>query len=223
MQNQKNKDFLIHVILFVAVVGLLAGYLFLLRDFANVKKTSQVSTSLSENLNIPPNCDDVCRAQIEKDLEAKLKNSGASGVVPTPQETATPVPAQVVYATATPSKTTTYIPFSSSFSTTSTSWVDATGNETYVDLKNNYSADAYVTFEANIRATGGGEVHARLFDSTHGIAVDGSEVSTTSTSSVLVSSGKLNLWSGNNLYRVQIKSLNSFTVTLDSARIKLVY
>lgn len=226
MQNPKTKDFLVHAILFICVIGLLAGYLFLLRDFANVKNSSstQTNTSYTGNLNLPSNCDETCKAQIEAQIESKLKSVTLPEATPTSVPTSTPVVSQATQTTtSSTTKTTTYIPFSSSFSTTSTDWVTATGNETYIDLKNNYSSNAYVTFEASIRTNPGGEIFARLYDSTHGIAVDGSEISTASTSSLLVSSGKLNLWSGNNLYKVQIKSLNSFNVTFDSARIKLVY
>lgn len=225
MQNQKTKDFLVHAILFICVVGLLAGYVFLLRDFAAVKKSSSLETNTTSS-NIytsqQTNCDENCKAQIAQELEAKLtKENPTSSLTPTPTSASKTMPQ--TYSTPVPGKTTTYIPFTSSLSTTSTDWVDVSGDEAYVDLKNNYSASAYVTFEASMRANGGGEVFARLFDSTHGIAVSGSEISTSSTSSTLVSSGQLNLWSGNNLYKVQIKSLNSFNVTFDSGRIKLVY
>lgn len=224
LKNLTDKDFWTHALLAMCIVGLLAGYLFLLRDFKKVKDSlgSQVSTQTNY---LPGGCDASCKAQIEAELQTKLENRNSeiiSTSVPTPTPTI-----QIVQKSGTSTsqtKTTTYIPFSGPFSTTNTDWTNVSGAEAYVDLKNNYNVNAYVTFEASIRANGGGEVHARLFDTTHGIAVDGSEVSTTvSGASTLVSSGKLNLWSGNNLYAVQIKSLNSFNVTFDSARIKLVY
>lgn len=202
----------------------MAGYLFLLKDFAAVKNSANQQSSLTttSNLNIPSNCDATCRAQIEQELAAKLVKPTAEAT-PTPVATAaTTNISAVIQPTSAPNKTTTYIPFSSSYSTMSTDWVDVTGDQAYIDLKNNYSADAYVTFEATIKATSG-VAYARLFDSTHGIAVDGSEISTTSNAFTLVSSGKLNLWSGNNLYKVQIKSLDSSNVGFDSGRIKLVY
>lgn len=222
LKNLTSKDFWTHSLLALCIIGLLGGYLFLLNDFKKVKDSvdSQVSTQTNY---LPGNCDQACRDQIESELQAKI-NSANSDSTPTPIPSISPTVTPKVITTTSQNKTTTYIPFSGPFSTTNTDWTNVPGAQAYVDLKNNYSASAYVTFEASIRATGGGEIHARLFDSTHGIAVDGSEVSTTdSSSSILVSSGKLNLWSGNNLYNVQIKSLNSFNVTFDSGRIKLVY
>lgn len=224
LKNLTDKNFWTHALLATCILGLLAGYLFLLSDFKKVKDSisSQVSTQTNY---LPGGCDELCKAQIEAELQSKLNNSYLSNS-PSPLPSSSPT-AQVVQksgTSASQTKTTTYIPFSGPFSTTNTDWTNVPGAEAYVDLKNNYNVNAYVTFEASIRANGGGEVHARLFDSTHSIAVDGSEVSTTvSGASTLVSSGKLNLWSGNNLYAVQIKSLNSFNVTFDSARIKLVY
>jgi len=38
-----------------------------------------------------------------------------------------------------------------------------------------------------------------------------------------VISGGLSFWAGNNLYRVQLKSLNGFEVTFGSGRIKIIY
>jgi len=221
MQESKNKDLLIHVILFIFVAGLIGAYFFLLKDLREVKDTagSQIST---QTAYLPGNCDEACRKQIENELAARLGSATPVGAN-TPTATPKAVLPAITPRPASGTKTTTYVPFSGSFSTTATDWTDDSGNQAYVDLKNNYSATAYVTFEASIRVPGGGVVFARLFDSTHGIAVDGSEISTSSSSSTLVSSGKLNLWSGNNLYKVQIKSLNSFNVTFDSGRIKLVY
>ena len=69
---------------------------------------------------------------------------------------------------------------------------------------------------------GNGAAYARLFDVTHGVAVDGSELSSSAENFAQISSGRIRVWSGNNLYRVQIKSLNGFTVYFDSGRMKIV-
>lgn len=209
MQDSNNKNFWVHLLLFLLIVGMLAGMVFLYSQITIIKnqKAPELSTQ-----NIYPTTTVV----------EKL-------VTPTPNtvSTSTPIPTsaalQYPIQTSAPQKVTSYVPFSGSFSTKNTDWTDVPGASAYVDLKNNYNVSAYVTFEASLHTSSGGTVFARLFDSTHGIAVDGSEISTSSTVSTLVSSGKLNLWSGNNLYKVQIKSLNSFNVTFDSARMKLVY
>ena len=92
-------------------------------------------------------------------------------------------------------------------------------------MKNDFSQTAYVTFEASLKvADGNGQAFARLFDATHGIAVDGSEISTTNNADFkFVGTNKLNLWNGKNLYKVQLKSLNGFVITYSGGKIKIVY
>ncbi len=134
------------------------------------------------------------------------------------------VPKTVIQKEASTQTRTSFIPFSGPITTTSTGWVDLKGTDVYIDLKNDFSEKAYVTWEAFLKvAHGNGQASARLFDVTHGTAVDGSEISTSAATSTQVVSPKLSLWSGRNLYRVQIKSLNTFEVTFDSGRMKVVY
>ncbi|MEK7061134.1 MAG: hypothetical protein AAB954_00550 [Patescibacteria group bacterium] len=131
---------------------------------------------------------------------------------------------QKVVATETPSKKTAYIPLSGPITTTSMAWIDAVGTDTYIDLVNDYGKNTWVSWEANLKiADGNGQAFARLYDATNKIAVNGSEVSVTSGTSIQVISGQLNLWAGRNLYRVQLKSLNSFVATFVSGRIKINY
>ena len=120
---------------------------------------------------------------------------------------------------------TAYISLSGPFTTTATDWVNLSGVESYIDLEKEYGKGAKVSWEGSLKvAHGNGQAYARLFDVTHGIAVSGSEISTTNNAdSKLVTSGNLNLWAGKNLYRVQIKSLNSFEVTFGGGRIKIGY
>lgn len=122
------------------------------------------------------------------------------------------------------SKKTAYIPLSGPITTTATSWVDAAGTDVYIDLANDYGKGASVSWEGFLQITNGnGTAYARLYDATHGIAVNGSEISTQNGTSTQVASGSLSLWAGRNLYRVQLKSLNSFVVTFTSGRIKISY
>ena len=120
---------------------------------------------------------------------------------------------------------TSYIPMGSITTTTSTGWSDVKDSEVYIDLKNDFSQTAYVSFETSLKvADGNGQAFARLYDATHGIAVDGSEISTTNNSDYkFVGTGKLNLWNGKNLYKVQLKSLNGFVITYSGGKIKIVY
>ncbi len=118
-----------------------------------------------------------------------------------------------------------YVPLDGSYSTTNTDWTDAKGIEVSFDIARDYSPGAKVAWEASLRvANANGTAYARLFDITHGIAVDGSEVSVTNSADYQrVSSGNLNLWSGRNVYRVQIKSLNSFNVDYSGGKIRISY
>ncbi len=118
-----------------------------------------------------------------------------------------------------------YIPLDGTGATTKTDWVDAPGIEVAFDLAKDYSAGASVSWEASLKvANGNGQAYARLFDVTHGIAVSGSEISTTNNADYKrTNSGNLNLWAGRNIYRVQIKSLNSFEVSYTGGKIRISY
>lgn len=160
---------------------------------------------------------DVCGTECKKEIAKEVAK-----LVPTPaaikKETKLPVPAATQSRTA-------YIPLAGPITSTSTNWVDTAGTDVYIDLAGDYGQKAKVSWEASLSvAHGNGQAYARLFDVTHGIGVSGSEISTTNNAaSQLVASGDLNLWAGRNLYRVQIKSLNSFEVTFGNGRIKIVY
>lgn len=161
-------------------------------------------------------CGEECKNEIAKEVAKAVATTAAI-----PRKTAIVTPA----APAATEEKTAFIPLSGPITTTSMDWTDAPGTDVYIDLANDYTKDAYVVWQASLSvANANGQAFARLFDVTHGIGVSGSEVSTVNNAtSQMASSGRLNLWSGNNLYRVQIKSLNSFAVTFGSGRIKISY
>lgn len=138
----------------------------------------------------------------------------------------TPAPAPTLIASE-PShaNNTSYITMDGTRTTTSTDWVDVPGSEVYIDLINDYSKNAYVTFTATLKvAHGNGQAFVRLYDATNKIAVSGSELTTINNATeTQVSSNNLSLWSGNNLYKVQIKSLNSFEITYTNGKLKIRY
>ena len=120
---------------------------------------------------------------------------------------------------------TSFIGLGSTATTTSTDWDEVKDAQVYIDLEKDYGKDANVSWEASLKvAHGNGQVFARLYDDTNKIVVLGSELSTTNNVDFKqVSSGKLNLWAGRNLYKVQLKSLNSFEITYSGGRIKVSY
>ena len=158
-------------------------------------------------------CGDECLKKIQEEVA-----SAVSTISATPKTT-------MVQTTTSTKKNTSYISLNGPVSTTSTQWVDIPGVEVYIDLVNDYGKGATAGWEASLKvAHGNGQAFARLFDVTHGIAVDGSELSTTNNSNYsIVSSSNIYLWAGRNLYRLQLKSLNSFEVTFLSGHIKITY
>lgn len=115
-----------------------------------------------------------------------------------------------------------YIPLGGGGSTTNQSWTDVANAEVWLDIANYTNVDK-IYFEGFIKIKhGNGKAYARLYDVTHGIGVQGSEIQTTSENYTLVESGSLSLWQGKNLYRVQIKSLTGYEAFFDSGRIKII-
>jgi len=211
----KKLDPLVHFVLLVAV-GVL-GFLFV----KNSKQIESLRTQLAqENTQIitkevvsqVPAGDSLSEEEVRN-----IVNEIVSGI---PKSSETVVEKYVT----SPKTGTDYIPVGATFTTTATSWTDVPGGNVYIDLANDYSSSAYVTWQASLKvAHGNGQALARLYDATNNIAVSGSEISTTSGDLTFVSSGSLPLWAGNNLYKVQVRSLNSFEVTYDSGKIKVVY
>lgn len=128
-------------------------------------------------------------------------------------------------ATPAPTMQTSYITMGGTNTTTSTDWETIEDSATYINIANDYGQGAKVTWSASLKvAHGNGQAFARLYDATHNIAVDGSELSTTNnTDYATVTSGALPFWMGNNVYKVQVKSLNSFEVTYSGGKIKIEY
>lgn len=190
-----------------------------LEEFANsgVPVASAIPALAVENSPSPSalpadNCGSACQEFIKQEIKESIAGESAK---------LTPKP---VSAAAAADKQTTYIPISVSFSTQSTDWKDVPGSEVYIDLENDFTSDAYVSWEANLSiANANGTADARLFDKTHGIAVQASTLSVSTSSISQVKSGRIYLWSGNNQYIVQVKSLNSNMATFSSGRIKVVY
>jgi len=212
---------LVRIVFYLLVILLTLGFIFL---FVKVERLGGVSDSLNEettneffqapfDFSLGGSCDKKCESEINQIVSEAISTISAT-VKPIYQSVPTTVK----------EKKASYIPLSGPVITTSTSWVDVAGTEVYIDLKNDYGEGAYVSWDAFLKvAHANGTAYARLFDVTHGMAVEGSELMVANIDvSTQVSSGQLALWAGRNLYRVQIKSLNSFEITFGSGRIKIV-
>jgi len=211
------------ILTFILLPLLLIGFIFLFIQFRKINTfLSKLDTQsfLSNNLFFqePIQFQDRCGASCQEEIK-KIVSASLATISATPQTVVK------TGATTTKETKTAYIPLAGPITTTSTGWVDATGTDVYLDLINDYGKSAQVYWEGFLKvAHDNGQAFARLYDVTHGISVNGSEISLANTSvSTQVSSGNLSLWQGRNLYRVQIKSLNSFEITFGSGRIKIVY
>lgn len=158
--------------------------------------------------------------------------SGTPVVAPTITATASPTPTPTPSKTSTPlpqtqagkARQTTFLPVSVVMSTNQNDWVDVVGSDFAVNLSVEYGTSAYVTWDANLMVeSGSGEASARIFDVTNGVSVPGSEVSSESGQTSVATSAKMSFLSGQNKYRVQIKSKTSTLTTFSGGRVKFVY
>lgn len=166
---------------------------------------------------------------------SEIKTTLSNAVIPMPTSSPDPVitptpqaPTQktiIIQSTPAPASHIAYIPIGGSSNTQNADWTDVPNAQVYLDLANDYNKNAKASWEAFLKVeNANGTAYARLYDATHSIGVVGSEIKLTDNDKyTLVSSGNLNLWSGRNLYKIQIKSLNTFPVYVDSGRIKITY
>lgn len=220
MLNLSEMGNKLNLFTLASVVLLAAGFIFLFRSqqelssrIAGTSGPSPVETSRQSGTEASDTCGEQCQKKIQEEVASAISTISA-----TPKTTTT-------VTTPLAKKNTSYIGLNGPVSTTSTQWIDIPGVEVYIDLVNDYGKGATAGWEASLKvAHGNGQAFARLFDVTHGIAVDGSEISTTNNSDYsTVSSSNIYLWAGRNLYRLQLKSLNSFEVTFLSGHIKVTY
>ena len=219
MKTLKNTiNIVAKVLLITSVISLAAGMYYLYTNQQEISKkieSLQGSEGSDSNLDarILEDCNQSCREEIAKAVSDALSDISST-------TTETIIEKETV---VTKSQGTDYIPMGTSATTTSTDWVYVDDSAVYIDLENDYGGDATVSWEASLRvAHGNGQAFARLYDDTNKIAVDFSELSTENNVEFSQkSSGNLPFWKGRNLYKVQIKSLNSFEVTYSGGKIKV--
>lgn len=207
-----HNDSAIWLVIFVFLVFLVGSFVFIQYEILQIKN---YITSSQKSVSPPTN---VPQSFVSPSPSALPSSS------PTASPTPTPLASPRVVSTNAPSPTRiTYIPLTGG-SSQSTSWVDIAGSNFTLNI-GDYGKNAYATWDANVRVdNANGTTFVRLFDKTHSIAVNGSEISIANTStSTDVTSGSLSFWQGNNSYVVQIKSLNGYTAFMDSGRIKINY
>lgn len=210
----------------LSIIGLFLGFFFLYTKVNDLTESVDALSpgpeievqnvgETSEPAPLTQSCGEDCRKEIEKAV------SEAIAAIPVTSERV--VEKQTVVTEQ--QGGTTYIPLGTTGSTTTTDWADIVDSAVYVDVENDYGAGAKVSWEAFLKvAHGNGKVFARLYDDTNKIAVDFSELSTENNATFeQVGSPNLPMWRGRNLYKVQIKSLNSFEVTYSGGKLKVDY
>lgn len=118
-----------------------------------------------------------------------------------------------------------YIQISGSGSTQNTNWTDVVGSDFSFDVNRDFDRGAKFAWEGFLKITdANGTAFARIYDVTHGIGVDGSQISVAAKSDFTrANSTNMNFWSGRNTYRVQIKSLNTYNVDYTGGKIRVSY
>jgi len=112
-----------------------------------------------------------------------------------------------------------YVNISGGFGQVAYDWVDVPASQFYFN-KADYTGLQQIKFESNMRlVNGNGKAFVRLFDETNGVAVTGSQVETGNQDDTIVVSEAINFMSGNNLIKVQIKSLTADTTYFNSGRL----
>lgn len=189
-------------------VGLYVGF-FKSKPSPTIPATNETSTP---QITYQDQCGTECQKYITDQL--------AVYKLPTPQPTTKPK--TLVVPTVAKTTRVTYVPIPSNGNTTANDWVDLPGTDFYFNTSD-YSGLKQVQFEATMRLqNANGTAYVRLFDATNGIAVQGSQVETSSQTSTVVVASPLNFWAGRNLIRVQGKSLTADTAIFDGGRLKVI-
>ena len=228
MKTPKNAiNLLVKLFFLISIFSLSAGLYYLYtnqQDISNqlraLQEKTAVTSSITEEKYIgqttaDQSCGESCKDEIEKAVSEAI--AAIPGTIEKVVEKQTVVTQQ--------QSGTAYVPLGTTGSTTSTDWVDIEDSAVYIDLENDYAAGAVVSWETSLKvAHANGQAYARLYDDTNKIAVDFSELSTENNATFKqAASPNLPFWKGRNLYKVQIKSLNSFEVTYSGGRIKISY
>lgn len=202
MVDYKKAFFIFDLIVLHVIVG------FLIYKFSILNSQSNSNVPIINNkIEYVDQCGDECKKYIDSKI-----------VIPTPTTLT-----KTVYQTTPKTKTRSvvYIPIPGSGFTTNNTWSDLSGTDFYFN-KSDYPGIVDVTFEANLRLfNGNGTAFVQIFDVTHSVGVQGSDVSTSSQTSTAVVSGSVTFWAGKNLYRIQAKSLTADTAMFDGGRLKI--
>lgn len=207
--SQKNKIWTWLAVVDLLILNLGVGYLLYKAQSPSSLSPTSITPPLVQNVD---ECGPDCQAYIDSKI---LKST------PKPTPIPTPTPRSAAASPRAKVRTTSYVPIPSSGSTALNDWTNLPGTDFYFNPAN-YPGLVEARFEANIHLTNGnGTAYVRLYDVTHSIGVQGSEAHSDLQVSTAVDSGWVNFWSGNNLIRVQAKSLTADTAVFDGGRLRI--
>jgi hypothetical protein len=119
-------------------------------------------------------------------------------------------------------RTVSYVTIGVGGSTAANDWVSLPGTDFYFDT-GDYPGLVEIYFEATAKLfNGNGLAFVRLYDATHGVGVQGSQVQTGNQTDTVVISGQVSFYRGKNLIQVQAKSLTADTTIFTSGRLRIV-
>lgn len=119
--------------------------------------------------------------------------------------------------------TPTYIPLGWFGTVSSTAWTGVTSQTAIIDT-GNYPGYTSAQLEINLQMyQGNGTAYAQLFNSTTGLALLVSQVSSNNQNYTWVTSSPFQLSSGKNTYYIQLYSTTGYAVNLQDARIRINY
>lgn len=203
------------LILLISLIVLnLAGLNYLtFKNFKTIKPQEFQSSSNDSKTSIE--YIDKCGQECQEYIEEKVAGIKITPVPTSKTTIVTSAPRQKIQSTQ-------YFPISVSGSSMANDWTSLSGTDFYFNTTD-YAGLKQIQFEANIRLfNGNGTVYVRLFDVTRGVAIQGSEAQASSQSSTPVVASPVVFGSGNNLIRVQVKSLTADTAIFDSGRLKII-
>lgn len=170
-----------------------------------------LAETLTPGVSTGEACTPQCKTYIEEEISKAISSTPTKPVSPTPKVTPTPSASKVSYIT-----------IGSTGSTSNTTWTDISGTDFYFDLGDYTSAKA-IRWEVSLQSyLSSDPAYVRLYDVTNKRGIDGSELTTRSSSFEYLQSGNLTIWRGNNLYRIQAKGSSGNVVNFTSPRLKIV-
>ena len=194
------------ILFYVIDLAILHYFIFQPKSIPIITKVAVLPT-IAPTDNCGPNC--------QKYIDDKI----ASLPTNIPQIKTTNVEPQIKKSKV---RTVSYLPISTGGQTMNRDWENLSGTDFYFD-KNDYPGLVEIYFEANIHLfNGNGTAFVRLFDDTHGVGVQGSEITTTKQIDTAAVSGQVSFYQGKNLIKVQAKSLTADTTIFTSGRLKII-